>query len=342
MENLLNIRKMQNIIKKIPGDIPPHSKKESQGYIEDLGKKQKFELEELLERQNKILANKQFISKLPDKGEKIVSFRDKLLKELEHRNEVETAAELLSRLNIASVGKVAMTKLEWTGKYNDKNNENTTKIIELDSDDEEDPLKILAQPTGTGIHKKKIIHVTHEESLIKPEDIIEVESFKTDDCLEVEHVRYIIDKVEKTQETNKKRESFKPYKTTKSNVHDPTKEKQRKLPKNWEVTAATPPLIIHGATRVLSINESLKLQKEQTKKLQKIQAKHAIERLANQIGMHNIGPIPQNIGNYHFWHTNKLVSSSSSSENEEEHEVLDEEDNDRSGTVVFTVDSIES
>lgn len=84
----------------------------------------------------------------------------------------------------------------------------------------------------------------------------------------MEHVKYIVDKVEKAQETNKKKESFKPYKTTKSNVHDPMKEKQRKLPKNWEVTAATPPLIIHGATEVLSLNESLKLQKEQTKKLQ--------------------------------------------------------------------------
>lgn len=72
-----------------------------------------------------------------------------MLKELEHRNEVETAANLLSRLNIASVGKVAMTKLEWTGKYNDENDENTTKIVELDSDDEEDPLKILAQVNCT-------------------------------------------------------------------------------------------------------------------------------------------------------------------------------------------------
>lgn len=48
----------QSIAKKIPGDIPPPSKKESQGYIDDLEKKPKFILEELLERQNKILANK--------------------------------------------------------------------------------------------------------------------------------------------------------------------------------------------------------------------------------------------------------------------------------------------
>lgn len=156
----------KNVIKKIPGDILS-SKKENQGYIDDLGKKQKFQLEELLERQKKILANKyvgskllspnvlnkpkpiaffrKFISKLPDKGEKIVSFHNKILEELEHRNEVEKMANLLSRLNIASEGKAAMSKLEWTGKYNDKDDEDTTKIVELDSDDEEDPLKILAQ-----------------------------------------------------------------------------------------------------------------------------------------------------------------------------------------------------
>jgi len=108
--------------------------------------------------------------------------------------------------------------------------------------------------------------VIPEESLIKPEDIAEIESFEVDP-LDVEHVKYIVDKVEKTQKTNKK-ESFKPYKTTKSNVHDPMKEKQRKLHKNWEVTAATPPLIVHGAAKVLSLNESLRLQKEQTEKLQ--------------------------------------------------------------------------
>lgn len=105
-----------------------------------------------------------------------------------------------------------------------------------------------------------------EESLIKPEDIAEIETFKTDP-LDVEYVKYIVDKVEKIQETRKK-EPFKPYKTTRSNVHDPEKEKQRKLHKNWEVTAATPPLIVHEAAKVLKLNESLKLQKEQIEKLQ--------------------------------------------------------------------------
>ncbi|XP_036139738.1 uncharacterized protein LOC105833390 isoform X2 [Monomorium pharaonis] len=251
-------------ISKIPGDVTP-LKKESQGYIEDLSKMQKFQLEELLKRQKKILANKKFISQLPDKGEKIINFHDKILKELEHRNEMEEVANLLSRFNIASEGKAAMSKLEWTGKCHKDDDNDTIKIVELDSDDDEDPLKILAQPTGTGVHNKKIIHVVREESLIKPEDIAEIKTFKANP-LDVEHVKYIVNKVE-TQETSKK-EPFKPYKTTKSNVHDPMKEKQRKLHKHWEVTAATPPLIVHESAKVMSLNESLRLQKRQAEKLQ--------------------------------------------------------------------------
>ena len=65
------------------------------------------------------------------------------MKELEHKNEVEKAANLLSKLNLASEGKAAMNELEWTGKYTEIRD--TVKVVELDTDDEEDPLKILAQ-----------------------------------------------------------------------------------------------------------------------------------------------------------------------------------------------------
>lgn len=47
----------------------------------------------------------------------------------------------MSRLNIVSEGKDAVNKMEWTGKYEAA----TSVTIELDSDDEDDPLKILAQ-----------------------------------------------------------------------------------------------------------------------------------------------------------------------------------------------------
>lgn len=88
---------------------------------------------------------RRFVAKLPDKGERIIRFRDAILKEIEHRNEIDRAANLLSRLNIASEGKAAMSTLEWTGKLDEKSSSN--KVVELDSDDEDDPLKILAQVT---------------------------------------------------------------------------------------------------------------------------------------------------------------------------------------------------
>ena len=50
---------------------------------------------------------------------------------------------MLSRLNIAAEGKDAMSELEWTGKYSEKQSKG--KIVELDSDDDEDPLKIISQ-----------------------------------------------------------------------------------------------------------------------------------------------------------------------------------------------------
>lgn len=39
-------------------ELPAVSKKESQGFIEDLGKVRTFELKDLLERQEKLLSNK--------------------------------------------------------------------------------------------------------------------------------------------------------------------------------------------------------------------------------------------------------------------------------------------
>ncbi|XP_029040741.2 DNA-directed RNA polymerase II subunit GRINL1A [Osmia bicornis bicornis] len=321
------------VLHKIPGDLPPIPKQEHQGYIDDMGKLKKFQLEEILERQNKILNNKAFILKLPDKGEKIKKFRDRLVEELKNKDDIENAANLLSGLNIASEGKMAMNKLEWTGKYNET--KNTEKIVQLDSDDEDDPLKILAQPTGSGVHKKKVIHLPPEESLIKPEDLAEIESFKKESTEPADHVSFIVNKVENHSEDKNKKIPFKPYKTTKSGVHEPEKEKQRKQNKYWEVTAATPPLIVHDAAKIIDLSESLRLQKEQSDKLQEIQAKHAAERLAEQFGLHSIGPVPQNVGTY------REPSEKDSGSESEEHEVHDDEDNDKRGTVVFTVDSIE-
>lgn len=55
---LKGINEMDNIIRRIPGEIPPQPKESKQGFIDDLSKKEKFELVDLLARQNKLLSNK--------------------------------------------------------------------------------------------------------------------------------------------------------------------------------------------------------------------------------------------------------------------------------------------
>lgn len=52
---------------------------EKQGYLGNLEDKSIQELQELLNREENILRKKKFVSSLPDKGKKIIEFRQKLL-----------------------------------------------------------------------------------------------------------------------------------------------------------------------------------------------------------------------------------------------------------------------
>lgn len=169
-------------------------------------------------------------------------------------------------MNIDS-NKSTVENIEWGGKEAD------LKVLDSDDDsDPEDPLAILAQSTDL---KKKVIILKKEETLIKPEDLKEIASFKLPENKAASgsstnemdgHVKYIfantIDKVLPNQ-----RVSFKPYKTTVSNVHDPCKEMLRKRGKFWEVTSATPPPAIHGAVKEIPLQESLRLQDIQNQNL---------------------------------------------------------------------------
>lgn len=48
----------KRIINKVPGNVQSESQKEKQGYIGEFSKKTVAQLNELLERQRKLLANK--------------------------------------------------------------------------------------------------------------------------------------------------------------------------------------------------------------------------------------------------------------------------------------------
>lgn len=224
------------------------------------------------------------LSKLPDKGARIQNFYQKILNEISSQNDIDQATAMFSDLNIASKGIKAVINMEWTGG---KGTEPPPEVA-LDSDDDEEyknPIKLLAQSRGI----VKLVKVEPPvESLITPADLKEVESFskleigsgtKTESDEKVggqskerdgassvalePHAIYVCDKDMAFRDTTGIRTKFKPYKTTISGSHDIVKEKARKTGKHWEVTAATPPVLRNAETGILTMQESIDIQKKQ-------------------------------------------------------------------------------
>lgn len=183
---------------------------------------------------------------------------------LKEKDEIEIAAEMFSVLNISSKGTKFVTNLEWTGEM-DTNN--LGENVEVEVEDETNPLKIIAQSRA----KQKIVKIEKpEESLITPSDLKDFEevqklnlSSSSTSSQWDSHATYLCDKEALPGST---REKFRPYQTTKTNVHDPELE-TKKVFKYSEITAATPPHLRHPGTKMLTLQQSLELQIEKEKEM---------------------------------------------------------------------------
>lgn len=80
---------------------------------------------------------------MPDRGEKIKKLFERILVELKKRDEHDKLCGLLAKLNV-NESKEKMDKLEWTGQYDPD-----SPPVEIDDEDEVDPLQILATHSGT-------------------------------------------------------------------------------------------------------------------------------------------------------------------------------------------------
>ncbi|XP_001848813.2 uncharacterized protein LOC6039157 [Culex quinquefasciatus] len=292
-------------LSRVPGDPSRSRDSEKQGYIRDISKLSKTELLDLKLRQELLLNNRGRVAKLPDKGAKIRLFYEQIVKQLEAHSNVDRAAELFSELNIASVGKRSLTKLEWSGQLGGGREDDG-----VDSDDEEetDPLKILAQSTHT---EKVVLVAKPEPSLITEQDLKDIEELKQEqqvECAPAELIEVDVAKsvgklssiLEKRQQAvanelydghaiyicNKERSTaqkskYLPFRTTKTDVHQPDKEKTRheKHLKSWENTAATPPSLKHSPTKLLTLEEGVMLQAEKNKLLEDTRRLYAEDRL---------------------------------------------------------------
>lgn len=247
------------------------------------------------------------LRKLPDKGQKIREYFEKVQAELASRNQMDEAAEQFSQLNIASVGRQAINNLEWTG-----HTRNTEVTVDSDDepDDDTDPLKIIANANES----EKIVKVLPpEKPLITEEDLKEIDSFKTGVPSVVEvgiknktRFNKLIQKmdvkaVQDENELNKAAEILEPHaiylcsienekpsspkpkflpgRTTKTDVHNPETEMARKVHRNWEATAATPPQLRNGSVKTLTLEESIEVQRHQIEHVKKVQEEQAKERL---------------------------------------------------------------
>ncbi|XP_035436885.1 uncharacterized protein LOC118267175 [Spodoptera frugiperda] len=310
---------MQPIIKKIPGILPPPPKTEIDGKITDLSSKTIAELCELRDRQLKLLNNKAFISKLPDKGAKIQAFHDKIVSELKAKQEEEQTCRMFDNMKLNGVDKDVVQQVEWVGKIQDNNN------TYLDSDDDSEPEDVLHILSQTTAPEKQVKVLPPEKPLITTEDLLKIG--------ELPHVKYIVEKTE-VKPKPKSTGNFKPFRTTKSDSQNPEKEILRKKHKHWEVTAATPPPSVHGPAKVLSIEESLKLQKEYNAHLKEIEAQHAAEKLLARAGI-KMAELPEDKSSFGKYRNVDSDDSDASDPEGSDKEVHDEEP--ERGGVVFTV-----
>lgn len=205
---------------------------------------------------------------LPDHGERIKNLQERIIKEIEGRNEIEIAAQKFSSLNIAAKGIPAVTAMEWTSG---KSQQPPDTVVDSDDDEDVDPLKVLAQS-----REVKLVKVAKpEESLITPADLEEIASFSSAEAVEQKqksrpgsvglepHALYACGMDATFNKDSHTKAKFKPYKTTKTDVHSIDKEKARRQGDKWEATAATPPVLRNSEATVLTMQESIEIQRHQ-------------------------------------------------------------------------------
>merc|ERR1712013_62304 len=234
------------------------------------------QLQEVLDRQQRILGNRALVSRLPDKGERAKNTQDMVIELLKDMEKVDGLEKEMNKL------KINTEAMEW-------------KNTLLDSDDDSDPedegpvrnpLAVLAQ----GVVPSKSSKGKLEEEAHNTE----LELFAQKEA----------EKVDNTESKN----SFVPFKSAKTTCLSVdlksrlgTKESgddskpnsdgkiRRKIPSHPGTPSIPLPPQYSCQTKQLTLVDSLKLQQDQDKRLKDIQLQHAAERLASSKGLVKLG-----------------------------------------------------
>jgi len=252
---------------KVPGQVQPIGKMsfEVAKLRAELKSKTVPQLQEVLERQEKLLGNRSLVKRLPDKGEKARNTKEMVMELLKDKEKVKGLEIDMNKL------KINTEAMEW---------KNTLLDSDDDSDPEtdrpvKDPLALLAQgvvPAKSSKGKQED-EETHNE---------ELELF----------ARRETEKVDGTHT----KDSFVPFRSTRTTCLNVdlisqlgaggTKEKSsspRSSPHPKTPSIPLPP-VYSCQTKQLSLADSLKLQQDQDRRLRDMQLRHAAEKLAASKG----------------------------------------------------------
>lgn len=197
---------------------------------------------------------------------------DRVVKAVETSAEVEEAADLLSKMNLASSD---IDNIEWKDFSKGAKPQDA-----LDSDDDEDPLAILTSSNSSN-QNKKIVRVTRDDEtnvqLITAEDIKEAQEIANGGLHLDLVLKHVID-----HENFESSKRFLPHKEYHNSLHESTSSEVEKPKKIRDNTAATPPVLTQGV-KLLPLGESIKCEYAHRQKMKELQEQQAVERLAMKV-----------------------------------------------------------
>ncbi|KAM3625169.1 uncharacterized protein V6R79_007949 [Siganus canaliculatus] len=308
---------------------------ERQGQVGDLRNYSKEELQDLLLRQEKILSNKRLVQTLPDKGEKIQEFVEKVRLAIKHRDEEERRQSLVcaARTELQSKYQQAFTMQQRpAASYQ----EGQTGEAEGDRMQESPAVKADVHETSSkdvqlGQFVSAAPGVSVNSADAKEGDLVEAlervrlsESsargsteqsdspgrdnyFKTQVPQKAHYVT-VLEKTEKSPAPSKQK--FKPNQfpqrsdPSTSGSSPPGQSMEGSSPLSAQarrerdrkhlddITAAKLPPLHHSPAKLLTLEQSAALLREQTKKHQELQAKLAAQKLSEglKIAMGSYSP----------------------------------------------------
>lgn len=252
---------------------------ERQGKVGDLTKHSKEELQDLLLRQERILSNKRLLQTLPDKGRKLLEFREKIEQALSHHEEAERKQRLVSAAKTEFQSKY---KQAFTMQQRSVHNTSAAGNFTQKSEDSPDETELVEALERVKLGKESLDNKTTDNYFAKTPS--------------VPHYISVIEKPE--QNPSSRKSKFKtnqlPCKVdiSPSGSSSPNRSSETSSPLSAQarrerdrrfmddITAAKLPPLHHSPAQLLSLEESAILLKEQTKKQQELQAKLAAQKLS--------------------------------------------------------------